>query len=309
MYNPVLHKDRAIAPVPVSHTKSLPRPGHQALASVSGPANWTKSLTRAKHRSRSRSPGGLVSRSQLSLVICPDFHEYPEGMREYPPSPGPGSPRLGSRTASPMGRGPKNQFPMFSGHLGGQAPVPHALARTRGTEVLRDSASLPCSPVFARLGAGARFSPVSRELSLPSSPNLPRIHVQDFEPSKVSGDDTMQWSLCQEMFEEINIGPQTANVSSLASQDVGSRDEARSRFALLLTNGDQKYSLALQQCAVSLVINRGKINSWSYPTWKMVRLNQIINNFWLKTRFGIKDRKMSAFGDRDLKLNFINCRI
>ena len=266
MYNPVLHKDRAIAPVPVSHTRSLPRPGHQALASASGPANWTKSLTRAKHRSRSRSPGGLGARSQLSLVICPDFHEYPEGMREYPPSPGPGSPRPGSRTASPMGRGPKTQFPMFSGHLGGQAPVPHALARTRATEVLRDSASLPCSPVFARLGAGARFSPVSRELSLPSSPNLPRIHVQDFEPSKVSEDDTMQWSLCQEMFEEINTGPQTANVSSLASQDVGSRDEARSRLALLLTNGDQKCSLALQRWALSLVINWGKINSWSYPT-------------------------------------------
>ena len=49
------------------------------------------------------------------------------------------------------------------------------------------------------------------------------------------------------MFEEINTGPQTANVSSLASQDVGSRDEARSRLALLLTNGDQKCSLALQR--------------------------------------------------------------
>ena len=207
MYNPVLHKDRAIAPVPVSHTRSLPRPGHSALTSASGPGAWTQSLTRqAKHRSRSRSPGGLGARSQLSLVICPDFHEYPEGMREYPPSPGPGSPRPGSRTASPMGRGPKSQFPMFSSGLGGGVPVPHALARTRGTEILRDSASLPCSPVFARLGAGARFTPVSRELSLPSSPNLPRIHVQDFEPSKVSEDDTKQWSLRQEMFEEINTG-------------------------------------------------------------------------------------------------------
>ena len=206
MYNPVLHSDRVIAPAPVSHTRSLPRPGHSAL--TSGPAAWTGSLTRprAKHRSRSRSPGGLGARSQLSLVICPDFHEYPEGMREYPPSPGPGSPRPGSRTASPMGRGPKSQFPMFSGHLGGQVPVPHALARTRGTEILRDSASLPCSPVFARLGAGSRFTPVSRELSLPSSPTLPRIHVQDFEPSKVSEDDTTQWSLCREMFEEINTG-------------------------------------------------------------------------------------------------------
>ena len=36
-------------------------------------------------------------------------------------------------------------------------------------------------------GVGARFAPITRELSLPSSPNLPRIHVQDFDPkSKVS---------------------------------------------------------------------------------------------------------------------------
>ena len=72
----------------------------------------------------------------------------------------------------------------------------HALARARGTEVLTSSSSLPCSPVFARLQlpggvggrtVGARFSPVSRELSLPSSPVLPRIHIQDFDPkSKVS---------------------------------------------------------------------------------------------------------------------------
>ena len=175
MYNPVLHKDRALSPcVPVSHTRSLPRPSHSTPAS----AHWTKSLTRAKHRSRSRSPGG--ARSQLSLVICPDFQEWPEGMREYPSSPG-----SGSRTASPLGQG------VFTGGLGAGAPLPHALARTRGTEILRDTASLPCSPVFARLGAAARFAPVSRELSLPSSPNLPRIHVQDFEPSKVSADDTM----------------------------------------------------------------------------------------------------------------------
>lgn len=35
---------------------------------------------------------------------------------------------------------------------------------------------------------------------------------------------------CKEMFEEINTGPQTANVRSLASQDVGSWNEDRSRL-------------------------------------------------------------------------------
>ena len=179
MYNPLIHKDRVIAPVPVGHTRSLPRPS----SSSPSPAAWSKSLTRPKYRnrSRSRSPG----RPQLSLVICPDFHEYPEGMREYnsggnSPCPSP------CRASSPMPGRVKTQF-QFSGQLGTQVPMPHALARTRGTEVLRDTASLPCSPVFTRLGVGARFAPITRELSLPSSPNLPRIHVQDFDPkSKVS---------------------------------------------------------------------------------------------------------------------------
>lgn len=172
MYNPLLHKDRVIGPAPSHHTRSLPRP-------TSAASGWSKSLNRVKNRSRSRSPG----RSQLSLVICPDFHEYPEGMREYPSSPN--SPCPSPRSASPMSSRVKAQ-PPFSGHMSGPVPMPHALARTRGTEVLRDTASLPCSPVFTRLGVGARFAPVSRELSLPSSPTLPRIHVQDFDPkSKV----------------------------------------------------------------------------------------------------------------------------
>ena len=188
MYNPVLHKDRVIGPVPATHTRSLPRP---TTSSSTSSAAWSKSLTRPKYRnrSRSRSPG----RPQLSLVICPDFQEYPEGMREYNsnanspcPSPCRASSPMPGRTSSPMPGRPKTQFP-FSGHLGAQVPMPHALARTRGTEVLRDTASLPCSPVFTRLGVGARFAPVTRELSLPSSPNLPRIHVQDFDPkNKVS---------------------------------------------------------------------------------------------------------------------------
>ena len=159
MYNPLLHKDRLLSPAG-HHTRSLPRPQSSASA-------WNKSLTRPKPRSRSKSPAG---RSQLSLVICPDFNEFPEGMREYS---NPGSP-----LASPRPRRMKGQLG-FTGSL--SSPVPHALARTRATEVLRDSASLPCSPVFTRLGvAGSRH--LNRELSLPSSPNLPRIHIQDFDP-------------------------------------------------------------------------------------------------------------------------------
>ena len=158
MYNPVLHKDRMLSPSG-HHTRSLPRPQS---------SGWSKSLTRPGPRSRSKSPAG---RSQLSLVICPDFNEFPEGMREYSnPSSPLASPRPGQRMKGQLG---------FSTSL--SSPVPHALARARGTEVLRDSASLPCSPVFARLGAGGRGH-LNRELSLPSSPTLPRIHIQDCEP-------------------------------------------------------------------------------------------------------------------------------
>ena len=159
MYNPLLHKDRLLSPAG-HHTRSLPRPQSSA-------SSWNKSLSRPKPRSRSKSPAG---RSQLSLVICPDFNEFPEGMREYS---NPSSP-----LASPRPTRLKGQLG-FTGNL--SSPMPHALARTRGTEVLRDSASLPCSPVFTRLGAaGPRH--LNRELSLPSSPNLPRIHIQDFDP-------------------------------------------------------------------------------------------------------------------------------
>ena len=150
MYNPLLHKDRMLSPA-AHHTRSLPRP-------------HSSSLSRPKPRSRSKSPG----RAQLSLVICPDFNEFPEGMREYSnPSSPMGSPRPGRHRAH-----------HFASSM--NSPVPHALARTRGTEILRDSSSLPCSPVFARLGAGPRH--LNRELSLPSSPTLPRIHIQDFDP-------------------------------------------------------------------------------------------------------------------------------
>ena len=168
MYNPVLHKDRMLSPSG-HHTRSLPRP----QSSASGQP-WNKSLPRGKPRSRSKSPAG---RSQLSLVICPDFNEFPEGMREYS---NPGSPLASPRPMSPMpGQRLKGQF-VFSNTMM-SSPRPHALARTRGTEVLRDSASLPCSPVFARLGAGGGRH-LNRELSLPSSPSLPRIHIQDCEP-------------------------------------------------------------------------------------------------------------------------------
>ena len=173
MYNPVLHKDRMLSPSS-HHTRSLPRP--QSSSSASPWGSPSLSLSRGKPRSRSKSP---AARSQLSLVICPDFNEFPEGMREYS---NPSSPLASPRPRSPMPGGPggrlKGQF-VFSNTL--SSPRPHALARTRGTEVLRDSASLPCSPVFARLGAGGARN-LNRELSLPSSPSLPRIHIQDCEP-------------------------------------------------------------------------------------------------------------------------------
>ena len=158
MYNPLLHKERH--PSPLSHPRTLPRP-HSS--------GWNKSLTRPANRSRSRSPG----RPQLSLVICPEFMEYPEGMREYS---NPNSPMPSPRPISPHSGRVRAPFPFPPST---PLPVPHALARARGTEVLRDSASLPCPPVFGRLGA-RQGGPLARELSLPSSPSLPRIHIQDF---------------------------------------------------------------------------------------------------------------------------------
>ena len=193
MYNPLLHKDRATPPGH-AHTRSLPRPGRGGGAEAgAGAGAGYLSLTRpAKLRGRSRSP----ARPQLSLVICPDFHEYPEGMREYSPAPATPSPRTHSPLALHRVKGAAGAGAgLFAAREGGPRH-PHALARARGTEVLTSSSSLPCSPVFARLQlpggvggrtVGARFSPVSRELSLPSSPVLPRIHIQDFDPkSKVS---------------------------------------------------------------------------------------------------------------------------
>ena len=163
----MLHKDVSLC------TRSLPRPTSSSSA---------KSLAKQRLRSRSRSPG----RSQLSLVLCPDFVEHPEGMREYGSNHG--SPLHSPRPASPMMMSGKSrnssQFNFRNNIASANNPLlPHAIARTRGTEVLRDTASLPCSPVFARLGATSRFTNVTRELSLPSSPNLPRIHVQDYDPN------------------------------------------------------------------------------------------------------------------------------
>lgn len=168
MYNPVIHKDVSLG------SRSLPRPTSASSAK----------LARQRFRSRSRSPG----RSQLSLVLCPDFVEHPEGMREYGSNSNHGSPIHSPRPASPMIMPGKsrnsNQFHFRNNIASANNPLlPHAIARTRGTEVLRDTASLPCSPVFARLGATSRFANVTRELSLPSSPNLPRIHVQDYDPN------------------------------------------------------------------------------------------------------------------------------
>ena len=189
MYNPILHKDRMLGPT-AHTTRSLPRP--------STSTGWSKSLTRAKHRSRSRSPG----RSQLSLVICPDFHEFPEGMREYSnhnsPCPSP----------SPMSAKVRNQFPFSGRHV---PPKQHALARTRGTEILTDTASLPCSPVFSRLGGSrSRLSPICRELSLPSSPTLPRIHIQDFDPTSKVSRIKFYYIPCK---KDINVGIRIYNLN------------------------------------------------------------------------------------------------
>ena len=154
MYNPLYHR---APPSPLSpRPRTLPRP-HNYRAPRPAP-----------QRSRSRSPGG---RPQLALVICPDFHEFPEGMREYGPSPR-GSPVMARRavTAQPSTKG---AF-LFSSPSMGRSP--HALSRTRGSE-LATASSLPCSPKLARSLVGAQLS---RERSLPSSPRLPRIHVQDF---------------------------------------------------------------------------------------------------------------------------------
>ena len=164
MYNPLLHQQVAASAGDTmssssSFTHSLPRP----VTSSQSKLNSAKQ----RFRSRSRSPG----RSQLSLVICPDFLEHPEGMREYSRSNSP------LASPSPVTTKFKNTF------TSGVHPLqPHAVARARGTEVLRDTASLPCSPVFSRLGVpSSRFLNVAREMSLPSSPTLPRIRVQDLD--------------------------------------------------------------------------------------------------------------------------------
>ena len=157
MYNPVIHKDGLhFSP---GNTRSLPRhftPG--------------KSSARAG-RARSKSPG----RPQLALVLCPDFQEYPEGMVEYsrPSSP---AALVSSRASSPAPN--KSRFPFPPS----PRPVPHSLARTRGDYLARDTHSLPSSPVLNRVNrvmAGGGM--LGRELSLPGSPAVPRIHVQDYE--------------------------------------------------------------------------------------------------------------------------------
>lgn len=146
MYNPLLHKDGyQFSP---GYSRSLPRP-------------INSSRLKPGFRARSRSPG----RSHLALVICPDFQEYPEGMREYS---NPSSPVLSPRASSPHGKSERFPYPPSP------RPIHHSVARTRGEYSLRDSNSLPCSPVLNR-------NPVLRDLSLPGSPVLPRIQIQDYE--------------------------------------------------------------------------------------------------------------------------------
>ena len=148
MYNPLLHKDGfQFSP---GHSRSLPRPLTPSRAGKAHP------------RARSRSPG----RPHLALVICPEYQEYPEGMREYS---NPASPALSPRPSSPLNKS-YSRFP----YPPSPKPVHHSVARTRGA--LRDTSSLPCSPVLART-----MTPLGRDLSLPGSPNLPRIQVQDYE--------------------------------------------------------------------------------------------------------------------------------
>ena len=163
MYNPLIHKDGfQFSP---GYSRSLPRP----LAP-------SKGGLRPGSRARSRSPG----RSQLALVICPDYQEFPEGMREYS---APGSPVLSPRACSsprPAASSPRtittaksmSRFP----YPPSPRPVHHSVARARGDYALRDTASLPCSPVLGRT-----LPPLARDLSLPGSPNLPRIQIQDYE--------------------------------------------------------------------------------------------------------------------------------
>ena len=104
-------------------------------------------------RARSHSPGRGPP-PPLSLVICPAYMEHPEGMREYTASP----------TPQPTATVRRWGFPRS----------PHALSRTRGSELA--TYSLPGSPMVSRLAA----PPLGRELSLPASPQLPRIQIQDF---------------------------------------------------------------------------------------------------------------------------------
>ena len=159
MYNPVIHKDGL--QFSQGNSRSLPRHFTQA-----------KVATKAA-RARSKSPG----RPQLALVLCPDYQEYPEGMVEYsrPNSP---AAMISSRPSSPA-HNKTNRFPFPPS----PRPVPHSLARTRGDYLIRDTHSLPSSPILNRVNrmGGAGSGMLGRELSLPGSPALPRIHVQDYE--------------------------------------------------------------------------------------------------------------------------------
>ena len=166
MYNPIIHKE-GLQFTP-GNTRSLPRhftPGKSSAAAAAAAASAASAM---RARARSKSPG----RPQLALVLCPDYQEYPEGMVEYsrPSSPA----GIGSRPASPS-LANKSRFPFPPS----PRPVPHSLARTRGDYLVRDTHSLPASPVLNRVNR--MTAGLGREMSLPGSPALPRIHVQDYE--------------------------------------------------------------------------------------------------------------------------------
>ena len=126
-----------------------------------------------RHPARSRSPG----RPQLALVICPEYNS------DYCSSPGGGgSPVLSPRPTSPVFT---QRFPYPASPR--QALVHHSLARARGDYVLRDTSSLPCSPLLQRPGfQGSQLSLQAREFSLPGSPSLPRMRIQDYTTIEVS---------------------------------------------------------------------------------------------------------------------------
>ena len=177
MYNALLPKEGLQFSPASGYSRSLPRPHNSIRSDVTSLTGTVGASGRGhRHRgprTRSRSPG----RPQLALVICPDFLvEFPEGMREYS---APSSPVSSARAVSPQnGGGSKFFYPPSPW------PVPHSLARTRGELGLRDTNSLPCSPVLNR-----PVNAVARDVSLPGSPgspglarcSLPRIQVQDYE--------------------------------------------------------------------------------------------------------------------------------